>query len=145
MTSLLDRWRNEARGRLEEALQRLPSDLADRGLDAALEAELAKPLNDLLAGLDGTNLPVRVAAFPDRAGQLIRALGVRIAEEVKKKENAGKPSRPATPKKQLRQVRPSDVTTVTRVTTAAEWEALQTKLDQRVRQLLDEGFDVEVG
>ena len=44
----------------------------------------------------------------------------------------------------VRQVRANEVTTVTRVTTAAEWDALQTKLDQRVRQLLDEGFDVEV-
>ncbi len=42
------------------------------------------------------------------------------------------------------QVRANEVTTVTRVTTAAEWDALQTKLDQRVRQLLDEGSDVEV-
>jgi hypothetical protein len=72
-------------------------------------------------------------------------LGVRIAEQVKKKANADKPAQPATPKKLVRQVRPSDVTTVTRVTTPAEWQALQTKLDQRVRQLLDEGFEVEVG
>jgi len=144
LTSLLDRWRNEARKRLVEAIQRLPSDLADRGLDSALEADLAKPLNDLLAGLDATNLPVRVAAFPDRAGQLIRALGVRIAEEVRKKENAGKPVPTATPKKQVRQVRPSDVATVTRVTSGPEWETLRAKLDQRVRQLLDEGFDVEL-
>jgi hypothetical protein len=144
LTSLLDRWRNEARGRLEETLRRLRADLADRGLNAALEAELAKPLNGLLAELDETNLPVRVAAFPDRAGQLIRALGVRIAEEIKKKENAGKPAPAATPKRLVRQVRASDVATVTRVTTAAEWEALRGKLDQRVRHLLKEGFDVEL-
>jgi hypothetical protein len=144
LTSLLDRWRNEARTRLDEAIQRLPSDLADCGLDSALEADLARPLSDLLAGLDGTNLPVRVAAFPDRAGQLIRALGVRIAEQVKKKEHADKPAQPATPKKEVRQVRPSDVTTVTVVTSEVEWDILRSKLDQRVRELLAKGFHVEI-
>jgi hypothetical protein len=144
LTALLDRWRNEARARLEEAIERLLSDLTDRGLDAALESDLAKPLNDLLAGLDETNLPVRVAAFPDRAGQLIRALGIRIADEVRKKDNAGKPVSVQPPKKQVRQVRPSDVATVTRVTTVPEWEALRDKLDKRVRELIKEGCDVDL-
>ncbi len=144
LTLLLDRWRSDARGRLEEAVGRLPSELAERGLDASLEAELARPLEDLLAELEGTNVPARVAAFAERAAQLIRALGARIAEAARKKEDAGKAGTPTGPKKEIRQVRPSDVATVTRVTTDSEWEGLRNKLDQRVRQLLDEGFEVEI-
>ena len=136
LTSLLEGWRNTARTRLQEAIQRLPTDLADRGLDATLEEPLAKPLNEFLATLDGTNLPVRVAAFPDRAGQLIRALGNRIGEEVHRKENASKPE-VVVPQKEIRQVRPDDVT-------IAEWEVFRNKLDQRVRKLLEDGFDVEL-
>ena len=44
LTALLEGWRNTARTRLQEAIQRLPTDLADRGLDATLEESLAKPL-----------------------------------------------------------------------------------------------------
>ncbi len=121
----------------------MPADLADRGLDASLEEGLAKPLNDFLATLDGTNQPVRVAAFPDRAGQLIRALGNRIGEEVRKKELVSRPE-VVVVQKEVRQVRPDDIAAITRVTTIAEWDAFRNKLDQRVRKLLDDGFEVEL-
>jgi len=143
LTSLLEGWRNTARTRLQEAIQRLPTDLADRGLDAALEEPLAKPLNEFLATLDGTNLPVRVASFPDRAGQLIRALGNRIGEEVRKKEKVSKPE-VVVPQKEIRQVRPDDIAPVTRVATVAEWDLFRNKLDQCVRKLLEDGFEVEI-
>ena len=41
--------------------------------------------------------------------------------------------------------RATEVASVTRVSTDQEWKQLNTKLDQRVRQLLAEGFDVELG
>ena len=143
LTSLLGSWRSAARVRVQDAVQRLPADLADRGLDASLEEGLAKPLNDFLATLDGTNQPVRVAAFPDRAGQLIRALGNRIGEEVRKKELVSRPE-VVVVQKEVRQVRPDDIAAITRVTTIAEWDAFRNKLDQRVRKLLDDGFEVEL-
>jgi hypothetical protein len=43
-----------------------------------------------------------------------------------------------------RQVRPSDVTTVTVVTSEVEWDILRNKLDQRVREMLAKGFHVEI-
>ncbi len=145
LTSLLEAWRGEARERLQETVQRLPGDLAERGLDAALEADLAQPLNALLEELDATTQPVRVAALPDRAGQLIRQVGVRIAEEVRKKEQKDEPKKDPPPKRQVRRIRLNDVATVTRVSNATEWEMLRDKLDGRVRRLLEEGFDVELG
>ena len=98
-------------------------------------------------------MPAQVAAFPDRTRQLVRNLGQRIAEEVAKKQRAehrpdGKsgsktPSTP--PPRQVRFIRATEVASVTRVSTKQEWEQLNTKLDQRVRELLGEGYDVELG
>jgi len=55
------------------------------------------------------------------------------------------PEPPPTPPREVRPVRATDVASATRVSTAQEWEQLSRKLDQRVRQLLDEGYDVELG
>jgi len=97
-------------------------------------------------------MPAQVAAFPDRARQLVHNLAQGITEEVAKKQRAehkpdGKTSgkTPPTPPRQVRVVRAADLVLVTRVSTEQEWEGLKTKLDQRVRQLLAEGFDVEIG
>jgi hypothetical protein len=49
------------------------------------------------------------------------------------------------PARPVRFVRAIEVASVTRVSTEQEWEQLNKKLDQRVRQLLDEGYDVELG
>lgn len=148
LTPLLDGWRNEARRQLQKAVDRLPSELADRGLNAALATELAAPLTNLRDSLDATTLPAQVAALPERAAQLVRQLGQRIGEEVTKQEKAeakkgGKEIKPRD-ERQVRQLRPSEVTTVTVVTTEAEWDTLRDKLDRRVRELLSQGFHVEV-
>jgi hypothetical protein len=94
-------------------------------------------------------VPAQVAAFPDRARQLVRNLGHRIAEEVAKEQRAerkpdGK-TPPTPPPRPVRLVRATEVASVTRVSTEQEWHQLNAKLDQRVRQLLAEGFDVELG
>ncbi|HET6883744.1 MAG TPA: BREX system P-loop protein BrxC [Pirellulales bacterium] len=153
LTPLLDGWRNEARGTLAQALDRLPGDLAERHLDGLLASSLADPLVQFRDSLDAATLPAQVAAFPDRARQLVRSLGQRIGEEAANKERAqakaaghdtGKlPLRE--PARQVRFVRATEVASVTRVSTEREWEQLNHKLDQRVRQLLAEGFDVELG
>jgi len=140
--------RGEARQQLQNALDRLPADLAAQGLDAGLQADLAAPLEVLRDGLDAVTLPSQVAALPDRAAQAVRHLGQRLADEVRKKAKAetakaGEQDEPK-PARQSRPVRVSDVATVTRVSTEAEWDVLRDKLDKRVRQLLKEGYDVDV-
>jgi hypothetical protein len=47
--------------------------------------------------------------------------------------------------RQVRFVRATEVASVTRVSTEQKWEQLNKKLDNRVRQLLDEVYDVELG
>jgi hypothetical protein len=152
LTPLLDGWRGEARTILDQALERLPNDLSERNLDGALYSSLSEPLVQLRDSLDAATMPAQVAAFPDRARQLVHNLAQGITEEVAKKQRAehkpdGKTSgkTPPTPPRQVRVVRAADLVLVTRVSTEQEWEGLKTKLDQRVRQLLAEGFDVEIG
>jgi len=145
---LLDGWREEARGQLQGALDRLPTDLSENQLDSALEESLARPLVQLRDNLDAETLPAQVAAFPARAANQVRNLGNRLAAEVQKKKDAeakkaGKPVEPK-PQRKVRQLRPSEVATVTRVTNEQQWEALREKLDERVRELLKD-YDVELG
>lgn len=147
LTPLLDGWREDARGQLQGALDRLPADLSDNQLDSGLEEPLARPLAQLRDNLDAETLPAQVAAFPGRAANQVRNLGNRIAGEVQKKKDAeakkaGKPVEPK-PQRKVRQLRPSEVATVTRVTNEQQWEALRDKLDERVRELLKD-FDVEL-
>ena len=145
LTPLLDGWRDEARQQLQEALDRLPADLSEHELDLALEESLARPLVELRDNLDAETLAAQVAAFPARTANQVRNLGNRIAGEVQKKKDAEakKAGKEVKPQRQVRRLRPGEVTTITRVTNEAEWDALRDKLDERVRQLLKE-YDVEL-
>jgi hypothetical protein len=152
LTPLLDGWRAEARNTIAQALERLPNDLSERELDAALVSSLSQPLVQMRDNLEATTVPAQVAAFPERSDQLVRNLGQRIAEEVAKKkpkpktgEKEGGKTPPPKPHREVRLVRATDVASVTRVSTPLEWEQLNKKLDERVRKLLTDGFDVELG
>lgn len=139
LTPLLDVWRVKAGTLLQEALDRLPDDLALNGLDQAIWPELARPLEDLLDQIDTISLPVQIAALSDRARGVIRDLGQKISEEVSKKDPGSKPK----PKK-VHSVRLSDISTVSRVASREEWEFLRDKLDLKILKLLDEGYEVEL-
>ena len=139
ITPLLDAWRGEARSILQEALNRLADDLDSNELDPSLKPELAASLESFQNQLDTISLPVHVAALPERARSLVRDLGQRIAEEIAKKD-----SRPRPKQKEVRSIRFSDVSTVTRVTSRADWESLRVKLEQKILKLLDEGYEVEL-
>ena len=147
LTPLLDGWRQAARSTVSAAIDRLPDDLAERQLDASLVDSLSLPLVQFRDGLDAATLPSQVAAFPERANGLVRALGQRIADAVEAKqkaENGGTGKTPPKPTREVRYVRATEVASVTRVTSGPEWDQLKEKLDQRVRQLLADGFDVEI-
>lgn len=143
LTKLLQDWRIEANQKMQDAVDRLPADLAERGLDAALAEGLAKPLEDEMNRLASIILPAQVAALPARGDELIRQLGERIAESARKKvQPEPGPDKPAP--KPLKTLRAHDVATVTRVATQSEWESLRGKLDQQVTKLLGEGYEVEL-
>src|SRR5262249_43422230 len=147
----LDGWRAEARDVITQALDRLPADLTERNLDGNLQSSLSAPLVQLRDNLGATTVPAQVAGFPDRARQLVRNLGQRIAEEVAKKkpkpktgEKEGGKTPPPKALREVRLVRATDVASVTRVSTPQEWEQLNKQLDERVRKFLTDGFDVEL-
>jgi hypothetical protein len=145
LQTMLSAWREEARQILEDATDRLPEDLKQQLLEEKLAKEMAAPLDAFMATLDAETDPARVAALPTRARRLVDELGAAIRREVQKR--ALKPptgaSQPPPPPRETRHVRFSDVATVRRIRTEAEWEALVKKLDERVRALLQE-FDVEL-
>ncbi len=145
LQSLLVAWRDEAERIVEEALDRLPEDLRQRLLDEQLAKEMAAPLDAFVASLETETEPARVSALPLRARRLVDELGAALRKEVEKR--APKPQagevKPPEPAREMRHVRFSDVATVRRIRTEAEWEALLKKLDERVRALLRD-FEVEL-
>jgi hypothetical protein len=144
LQTLLTAWREEARQILEDATDRLPQDLKQQLLEEELAKEMAAPLDAFVAALDVETDPARVAALPARARRLVDELGAAIRREVEKR--ARKPPTDDVlppPSRETRHVRFSDVATVRRIRTEAEWEALVKKLDERVRALLKE-FEVEL-
>ncbi len=151
LPALLDGWRNDARVQIDEALGRLPGDLAARGLPAELLAEVAQPLRALRDGLFGIALPVQLAALQQKVTQAIQAVGKLILRE----ENRCKvvvvpgdgdgPLPEPTPQRPVRRLRVSDVATVTTVRSEEEWDTLKARLDERVRRLLKDGSDVDLG
>lgn len=145
LQALLTSWRDEARQNVEDARGRLPGDLKQHLLEEDLAKEMAVPLDAFIAALDSETDPVRVAALPSRARHLVDELGAALRREVEKRA-PNPPEVSAQPPKlarESRRVRFSDVATVRRVRTEAEWEELQKKLDERVRSLLRD-FEVEL-
>jgi hypothetical protein len=148
LVPLLDVWRDKARQAINAAITRLPGELQERGLDSSLEAAMAAPLQLFADGLAVATVPAQVAALSDRAAALVRSLGLRIAEESASKRRAEQPPQdqpPEQPARKLWPLRIAEIASVTRVTNVTEWEQLQKKLDQRVRKLLADDYDVELG
>jgi hypothetical protein len=144
LQTLLSSWRDEARQIVKDALDRLPAELKQQGLEEALAKEMAAPVDSFVAALDAETDPARVAALSARARRLVDDLGTVIQKEVQKRaptppEGATRPP----PPREIRRVRFSDVATARRIRTEAEWNALLKKLDERVRALLKE-FEVEL-
>jgi hypothetical protein len=158
LTSLLDNWRKEAREQLTGALDRLPQELAQQKLEPQLVDELGKPIIVLRDSLDSETDPVAVSNLPARAAEAVRQLGVRIQREIAKKavlppSAGGEPSEPpradeSRPKptaKLVRKLRLQDVALVTVVHHIKERDTFRDKLDERVRKLIRDGYDVDLG
>jgi hypothetical protein len=164
LTSFVNSWRSEARERLDGALARIPLELAQNGLDASLAASLSEPLLQLLETVDSVSDPIVVANLPGRATSAVRDLGIRIQQQIAMKAAPPPPQPPAggapepstptpgpseppkkpEPVRQTRRVRPQDVAFVTVVHDLKEWEGLRDKLDEKVRDLIQQGYDVDL-
>ncbi len=170
LTGLLDRWRSEVRDQLNSALGRLPRELAQQNLDGDLATELGKPLIAIRDGLDLETNPVTVSNLPSRAAEEVRRLGERIQREIAKKAvpptplppaggiepqpPSGEPPPPQPPtgagpqpraSKPVRRLRVQDVAFVTVVHDVKDWDHLRDRLDERVRELIRQGYDVDLG
>jgi hypothetical protein len=105
-----------------------------------------------------------VANLPGRATSAVRDLGIHIQHEIAKKVALPPPEPPAgdgtepptptprpseppkkpEPMRQTQRVRPQDVAFVTVVHDLKEWDALRDKLDEKVRDLIRRGYDVDL-
>src|SRR5205814_1279349 len=91
LEQLLAEWREEARSRVQDALSRLPAELAASNLPAAeIQESLVAPLQTFLASLDNETEVTRVSTLPERADRLLRGLGEAIHQEREKR--TAKPS-----------------------------------------------------
>lgn len=163
LDGLLAGWREEARSRLQDAIERLPADLAQRGLDAGLAGELSKPLQDLQSALTLVIAPAQAASLPQRAEQVIRELGRLLLAAASEQEKPGanptasalSPAgtsaaataarkKPAKARPPVQKVRFSDVALVTRFRSVEDWEKYVAVLDRHVRQLLSDGKEIEL-
>ena len=164
LTSFVNSWRAEARERLDGALVRIPLELAQNGLDASLATSLSEPLLQLQETVDSASDPIVVANLPGRATSAVRDLGIRIQQQIATKAAPPPPQPPAggatesptptpgpseppkkpEPVRQTRRVRPQDVAFVTVVHDLKEWDALRDKLDEKIRDLIQQGYDVDL-
>jgi hypothetical protein len=139
-------------------------ELAQNGLDASLAASLSEPLLQLQETVDSASDPIVVANLPGRATSAVRDLGIRIQQQIATKAAppppqppAGGATEPSTPTpgpseppkkpepvRQTRRVRPQDVAFVTVVHDLKEWDALRDKLDEKIRDLIQQGYDVDL-
>ncbi len=152
--------RNEARGRVDAVLNDLSDELDRRGLSSDLETELSAPLRNLRDGMDEITAPVKAAALAQQVEAAIRAVGEKIlrkaaeqveadAERDKPEEDAAQPAQPKDKRpansQRVHTLRVGEVVTVTRVATFEDWDKIKERLDTRVRELLNQGLQVEFG
>ena len=141
---LLGSWREEAGRIVDEAIDRLPDLLKANGLEPEIGLKMSKPLTDFLDSLDEETFPTRVAVLPERARSLVEELRRGIARELDEKRKREIGPMEAPPPKPVERVRLAEVFLVQRVRSLEEWEPLRDKLDEKVKNILKEGKEVEL-
>ena len=149
LTPLLDGWRAEARTILDQALERLPDDLSERNLDGALQSVAFRAARPVArqpgcrhhAGT-GRRIPRPSPAIGPQPGTANRRRSREKAAsrpQARREDERQDASHAAASPGSASSAR-TEVASVTRVSSEQEWEQLNKKLDQRVRQLLAEGY-----
>ncbi|MGE0683039.1 MAG: BREX system P-loop protein BrxC [Candidatus Binatia bacterium] len=146
---LLTGWREEARTRVTQALDRLPAELQAHGLTPPLLQEsLAVPLQAFLVSLANETETARVAALPERASRLVHELGEKIVREQQKRATtqvADGGEHPAPHPRPLKRIRIVDVTSSVRIRDEAQWHQVRDRLDEAITRELAAGNEVEIG
>jgi hypothetical protein len=139
LQKLQETWRDEAREIVEDALSRLPRELASVGL-SDMQETMAAALSAFLAGLEAEFDVARVASLPERASRFVNEVAYRIKAESEKRQ--GKPQGGEKP---LKRVRLAEIASTVRIENEAQWNLVRDKLDKTVRKELAAGNDVELG
>jgi hypothetical protein len=157
IAALGEQWRTEARRIATTALTELTTRVVDLGLAADAGTALAAPISDFLAGLDSVVASAPASGLVDKAHRLGRELDAALAAAAAARTPTVKPvvvydkppgdsPRPAPPRERtIRKLHVADVTIGTVIRDEATWDTMSKKLDERVRKLLADGFDVEIG
>lgn len=139
LQGLIEDWRDEARCLLEATLERLPNEMKGRGIDPDIAKEFSAPLREMLDSLNNVTVPAKTAALSGQAEAAIRRLGEKLSD-VSYQQSAQPDSQHP-----IHRLRAGEVATVTKIRTIEEWETIRDRLDARVRKLLEDGYDVELG
>jgi hypothetical protein len=132
--------KEEARKRAQEAVDRLPQDIASHGLPADFQQSLSKPLKDFIASIGDVIEFYHIFALSDRVSGLILGLGEAIRREQEKQKGP----MPPPSKRPVRRLRITDVITVGRIRDVEQWNRVRDQLDESVKRELGEGKDVEL-
>jgi hypothetical protein len=132
---LIEKWRDEAQRKLEDALERLPGELDAAGL-TELQEPLSAPLEAFVAGLERETDVARAANLPERAMRLLWETEEEIETE---KEKRGQKA-----KKPVKRVRIAQVAASVRIENEAQWNLVRDRLDKTVRDELNAGNEVEL-
>lgn len=136
-------WKQSAREVLEEGLAALPTNLAERDLDARLAEKWRPPLEHLRSEIEECSIPAQVATLPSRAGKAVADLQMKIDAEVARieREKAIEKGGVSVPSQKVR-LSLTSLVSGKRVRSIAEWERLRDDIDARVRAKINEGYDI---
>lgn len=136
-------WKEETQKIIDEACTTLPDTLTERNLDPSLAEAWSAPLERLLSEMDTISVPAQVANLPAQAGREVEAIKGKIDTEItrikqEKQREEGVKERPKT-KRSLN----SFVTKKT-LSSIDDWNRIRDAMDAKIRQLIDDGYDVEL-
>ncbi|MGA7937121.1 MAG: hypothetical protein WCA35_26455, partial [Kovacikia sp.] len=143
----LSNWREDARRIAQEALDRLPQDLANQNLPAnELQTTLGASLSEFIASLEAATSVAHIAALPEQARYKVRELENEISQERQKRDRASEDDRKLEDyaKSSLKYIRIADITQRRRIATQEQWQEIRNQLDVAVTQALDEHNEVEL-
>jgi hypothetical protein len=131
-------WRNEAQDLAQKVIDQLAYDQRVKEIfnEAGREA-LIEPLQKFITDLQKETRVETLANAPGRIEYLYRQI-VQLVEEAWKKKQAAEQK----PVKPIETIRLSEVLKITTIQTASQWDEINQRLDQTVRQALDQGHEV---
>jgi hypothetical protein len=132
-------WRNEARDLAQKVIDQLAYDQrVQETFNEASRAALIEPLQKFITDLEKETRVDFVANAPGRIEYLHRQIAQMVEEAWKKKQAAEQK-----PVKPVETIRLSEVLKITTIQKFSQWEEIRDRLDQVVREALNDGKDIK--